>query len=89
MTVLIKNNSGHLTNKQKEMAIEALNNEISDVMVSIDIIAEELDKSVIFGGLDIRNIAADYINKQLKCTSDGSYDEEWLQDVYWLYFPQK
>ena len=78
----------HLTEEQREMAIATLNNEIKDVMVSIDIISEELDRTAMFKDLNMRNIAADYINQRLKFNPDGSYDEKLLQYVFEWYFPQ-
>ena len=89
MPVIYLNERRHLTEEQKEMAMTALTNEINDVMTDMDIITEELDKTSMFGDLDLRAIAADYINKRLHCNPDGSYDEELLQHVYRWYFPEQ
>ena len=84
----MKNTPRHLTEEQREMAIATLNNEIKDVMASIDIISEELDRTAMFKDLNIRNIAADYINQRLKFNPDGSYDEKLLQHVFEWYYLQ-
>lgn len=89
MAALNLNERSYLTEEQKEMATTLLTNEINDTMVSIDIITEELEKTSMFRELDLRVIAADYINKRLRCNPDGSYDEELLQYVYSWYFPKK
>ena len=88
MAVIYLKDHRSLTKEQKQMAETALSNEINDVMADLEIIEEELGRTAIFGELHLRAIAADYLNRKLKCTTDGSYDEKVLQEVYRWYFPE-
>ncbi len=88
MPVIYLNKHRQLTEDQKKMAITALNNEINEVMADLEIIEDQLDKTALFGELDLRNIASDYIRQRVRRNADGNYDEELLKRVYRWYFSE-
>ena len=88
MTVIYLNEHKHLTQEQKEMAKVALENEVNEVMADLEIVEDELDKTALFGELDLRNIASDYIRQRVRRNADGNYDEELLKRVYRWYFSE-
>jgi len=88
MPVIYLNERRHLTKEQKEMAKVALENEINEIMADLEIMEEELDKTAMFGELDLRGIASEYLKQRVKKNTDGSYDEELLKRVYRWYFQE-
>ena len=88
MPVIYLNERRHLTKEQKEMAKVALENEVNEIMADLEIMEEELDKTAMFGELDLRGIASEYLQQRVKKNADGSYDEELLKRVYRWYFQE-
>ena len=88
MPVIYLNERKHLTQEQKEMAKAALENEVNEVMANLEIIEDELDKTVMFGELNLRRFASEYLKQRVQINTDGSYDEELLKRVYRWYFSE-
>ena len=88
MSVIYLDERRRLTEEQKELAKLALENEINEVMSDLEVMEEELDKTVMFGEMNLRGIALEYLKQRLQRNSDGSYDEELLKRVYRWYFPE-
>ena len=84
MPVIYLNERRHLTKEQKEMAKVALENEINEIMADLEI----LDKTAMFGELDLRGIASEYLKQRVKKNTDGCYDEELLKRIYRWYFQE-
>ena len=88
MPVIYLDKHRHLTEKQKKMAEVALSNEINDVMADLEIMEEQLEKTAVFGELNLREIALRYLGQKVKQNPDGSVDEKVLQHVYRWYFSE-
>ncbi len=88
MAVIFLNERRPLTKEQREMAEVMLNNEINGVMAELEIIEDELDRTCLFGELDLRTAAEDYLKRKLKRSPDGNVDEKVLRQVYGWYFPE-
>ena len=86
MPVIYLDKHRRLTEEQKKMAEVVLSNEINDVMADLEIMEDELDKTAIFGELNLREIALKYLHQRVKRNPDGSVDEKVLQQVYKWYF---
>ena len=89
MPVIYLDKHRHLTEKQKKMAEVALSNEINDVMANLEILEEEMDRTSVFGELNLREIALKYLGQKVKRNPDGSVDEKVLQHVYRWYFREE
>ncbi len=86
MPVIYLSDHRPLTEEQKKMAEVILSNEINDVMASLEIMEDELDKTFLFREFDLRALALGYMNHKLKRNADGNVDEKILQQVYnWYY----
>ncbi len=88
MPVIYLDKHRRLTEEQKKMAEVILSNEINDVMANLEIMEDELDKTAIFGELNLREIALKYLGQKVKRNPDGSVDEKVLQEVYRWYFSE-
>jgi len=89
MPVIYLDKHRHLTKEQKKMAEVALSNEINDVMANLEIMEEEMDRTSVFGELNLREIALKYLGQKVKRNPDGSVDEKVLQHVYRWYFTEE
>lgn len=89
MPVIYLDKHRHLTEKQKKMAEVALSNEINDVMANLEIMEESLDRTSVFGELNLREVALKYLGQKVKRNPDGSVDEKVLQHVYRWYFREE
>ena len=89
MPVIYLDKHRHLTEEQKKMAEIALSTEINDVMADREIMEEELDRTSVFGELNLREIALKYLGQKVKTNPDGSVDEKVLQHVYRWYFTEE
>ena len=88
MTVIYLSDRRPLTEKQKKMAEVILSNEINDVMADLEIMEEQLDRTAMFGELNLREIALKYLGQKVKRNPDGKVDEKTLQEVYRWYFSE-
>ncbi len=88
MPVIYLDKHRRLTEEQKKMAETVLNNEINDVMANLEIIEEEMDRTLLFSELKLRETAVKYLSQKLKRNPDGSIDEKVLQEAYRWYFPE-
>ena len=88
MPVIYLDKHRRLTEEQKKMAETVLNNEINDVMANLEIIEEEMDRTLLFSELKLRETAVKYLSQKLKRNTDGSIDEKVLQEAYRWYFPE-
>ena len=88
MPVIYLDKHRRLTKEQKEMASILLSNEINDVMADLEIIDEVLDKTFLFGDLELKDLVLDYMSRQLNRNPDGTVDEKVLERVYRWYFPE-
>ena len=87
MAVIYLNRRRKLTEEQKRLATVALSNEINDVMADLEILEEELDKTVLFSGMDLRKMAIGYLGEQFNLDpDDDDINEELLKRVYDHYF---
>ena len=89
MSVIYLDKHRRLTEEQKKMAEVILSNEINDVMADLEIMEEQLDRTAVFGELNLREIALKYLGQKVKRNPDGGVDEKTLQEVYRWYFPEK
>ena len=88
MPVIYLDKHRHLTEEQKNMAEVILSNEINDVMADLELMENQLDKTAVFGELNLREIALKYLGQKVKRNPDGSVDEKVLQHVYRWYFSE-
>ena len=88
MAVIYLKDHRPLTEEQKKMAEVILSNEINDVMANLEIMEDELDKTAMFGELNLRKIALKYLHQRVKQNPDGSVDDKVLQEVYRWYFSE-
>ena len=65
MPVIYLDKHRHLTEKQKKMAEVALSNEINDVMANLEILEEEMDRTSVFGELNLREVALKYLGQKV------------------------
>ncbi|SFE17137.1 hypothetical protein [Succiniclasticum ruminis] len=89
MAVIYLNRRRKLTEEQKRVATSLLHNEVNEVMADLEIIEDSLDRTFLFGELNLRELAEGYIEERLKTNPDGSYDEELLKRVYNHYFGEQ
>ena len=64
MPVIYLDKHRHLTKEQKKMAEVALSNEINDVMANLEIMEEEMDRTSVFGELNLREVALKYLGQK-------------------------
>ena len=88
MPVIYLDKHRHLTEEQKKLAEIVISNEINDVMANLEIMEDELDRTFLFGELNLRAIAIDYLNQKLPRNPDGSVDEKILQEAYKWHFSE-
>jgi len=85
MPVIYLEKHRKLTEEKKKLALLALQNEINDVEASLEMMEEELQRTMVFSKLDLVGFLREYVAK-LPRNRDGSYSEEFLKKVYESYF---
>lgn len=88
MPVIYLNDHRKLTEEQRRIAVIAAENEINDVMADMEIMDEQLQRTVLFRELSLMEVCINYINN-LKMNKDGTcVDDELLKRVCEQYFPE-